>query len=442
MKYIISFLIALLWIPTCFAASQNSEDNRWQREALPFHGLNLTSNGNSFWVCGTDEGIATSSDGGQHWRIKHTLKDSGALLLIQFPTPNFGYAAGTGGVLLITNNAGETWDSLNAGADTILQASFSDAQHGLIHTMNALLYTADGGAHWTPIIPSQDPDRLKSFSYPFSLVALDPSHMAVMLKSNGAQYYSQTFLITDDGGKTWSFADVPDSTLYSFLRVGDQYWTVGTQVVGKGKPGAGLAAPAAFYSSDGRKWISTANDIAACHMEMCTVCQTSGCLDSNGQIATVFADKTAYLNFQPTRELSAKWAATNSTMCFVGKQFECSTFLQDQRRDSKEHLPIPTISVRPLKADSGSVPRCIVCGLDQFIISNKATGPLVIKLAINIAKNGTVESAEVINAPTPDVKEKIERSVDEWIFEPYLKDNIPTAIKLDTAVKIYLIKPR
>ena len=40
------------------------------------------------------------------------------------------------------------------------------------------------------------------------------------------------------GQDLWIIALIPDSTIYSFLRDGGQYWAVGTQVMSKDKPGA------------------------------------------------------------------------------------------------------------------------------------------------------------------------------------------------------------
>src|SRR2546422_8361902 len=36
-------------------------------------------------------------------------------------------------------------------SETILQASFADLQHGLVRTPTSLLFTVDGGLHWTAV---------------------------------------------------------------------------------------------------------------------------------------------------------------------------------------------------------------------------------------------------------------------------------------------------
>ena len=57
--------------------------------------------------------------------------------------------------------------------------------------------------------------------------------MAVMMKQGPAQYEGQGFLVTGDSGKSWKFAGIPNTTLYSFLRASGKYWTVGTEVIHK-----------------------------------------------------------------------------------------------------------------------------------------------------------------------------------------------------------------
>ena len=57
---------------------------------------------------------------------------------IEFFSTNFGYAYGTGGTVLFTNDGGDTWQTQHFGTDTILLASFSDQTHGLLRTAQSL----------------------------------------------------------------------------------------------------------------------------------------------------------------------------------------------------------------------------------------------------------------------------------------------------------------
>lgn len=235
-------------LATTLTARQERLSSDWRSYDLPFRALNVASTGHLLWVCGTEEAIASSSDDGEHWRVKHQTTDGGLLLNINFADSKFGYAAGTGGLFLTTVDGGETWVPHSGISETILQISFADLQHGLIRTPTSLLFTVDGGLHWSPVSLGQNSEDLKHFPYTFSLIALDGSHMAVMLKEGAAQYESQTFLSTQDSGKSWNILNIPSVTLYSFLRVEDQYWAVGTEVIHKDQPGGGYSVPLALHS--------------------------------------------------------------------------------------------------------------------------------------------------------------------------------------------------
>ena len=65
-----------------------------------------------------------SSDAGEHWQVKHRISDGAMRLNIGFSSDKFGYAAGTGGILLTTEDGGDTWSPRSAGNDVILQVLY------------------------------------------------------------------------------------------------------------------------------------------------------------------------------------------------------------------------------------------------------------------------------------------------------------------------------
>jgi Photosynthesis system II assembly factor YCF48 len=439
----IAFLIfSATLIVTAGTASDDKTASDWHAHTLPFRVLNTTSIGPSLWICGTDEAVAVSSDAGEHWQVKHKTTDGALLLNIGFANDKFGYAAGTGGLFLTTEDGGETWVPHSEGKDAILQVSFSDTKHGLIRTFTSLLFTTDGGANWEVVSGGQNSDDIKHFPYTFSLVALDNAHMAVMMKEGSAQYEGQRFLVTGDSGKSWKFVAIPNTTLYSFLRVQGKYWTVGTEVIHKDQPGGGYGVPVALYSSDGEKWDHSSNDLSACKLQMCVGCTTEGCLSANGTISDLFSDKTSYKEFSSNGALTSKWAAAGSAVCFVGNGLQCAEMRPVVKPSSSEG-PLPVaVGPGPLGASIGQGPQCIVCNLDRILIDKKAQGPHTIKLVLEIAKNGIVRNAVAEGAPTPEVKSQIEQQAQEWIFEPYLKDGVGVNVKLNTSVHVNIIKPR
>jgi len=434
------YLAALFF--TTGATGEDKTASDWHAKDLPFRVLNTTSVGPSLWICGTNEAIAVSSDAGEHWQVKHQTTDGAVLLNIGFASDKFGYAAGTGGLLFTTEDGGETWSQRSTGSDTILQISFSDPKHGLIRTFTSLLFTLDGGAHWAVVSADQNTDEIKHFPYTFSLVALDSSHMAIMMKQGAAQYEGQGFLTTEDSGQSWRFSTIPNVTLYSFLRVQGKYWTVGTEVIHKDQPGGGYAVPVALYSSDGSKWEHTSNDLSACKLQMCVACTTEGCLSANGMIAEFFSDKTSYKEFSSNRELTPKWAAASSAICFVGNGLRCTGLKPVVKPNSGEN-PLPTaVGPGPLGAPAAQGPHCIICSMDRIFIDKKAQGAYTIKLELEIAKNGIVRTALAEGAPTPEVKSRLEQQAQEWIFEPYLKDGVGVDVKLNTSVHVNVIRSR
>ncbi|HLZ41256.1 MAG TPA: YCF48-related protein [Candidatus Sulfotelmatobacter sp.] len=431
----------LLLSGTIASAGQEKPASAWNAHDFQFRVLNTTASSGSLWICGTDEAIAVSSDDARTWDVKHHTPDGNTLLNIDFVNESFGYATGTGGIFLTTEDGGKTWRSGSVGKDTILQASFSDSQHGIIRTSSALLLTADGGQHLSVVSDGQNADDIKHFPYTFALVALDPSHMGIMLKQGSAQYEGQRFLVSSDSGKTWSITLIPDSTIYSFLRVGGQYWAVGTQVIGKDKPGGGHALASAFYSSDGEKWTRAHSDVSACQSQMCVACKKEGCFSSNGMITNVFQEKTTYSEFPSKAALTSKWSRSSSTICFVGSNLQCASLKQVDKAKDAEGPPSPVaVSPGPLGATTTTGPQCILCQMDQILIDKGAQGAFTIKLTIMIAKNGTVTDVGSDGAPTPGIKSRIEQQAKQWLFEPSVENGERVNVRLNTSVRVQVIK--
>jgi len=150
-------------LATTLAAGQEQLSPGWHSYDFSFRVLNITSTGHLLWVCGTDETIAVSSDNGTHWQVKHQTADGGLLLNVDFADSKFGYAAGTGGLFLTTVDGGETWVPRSGISETILQVSFADLQHGLIRTAASLLFTVDGGLHWSAVSAGQNSEDMNDF---------------------------------------------------------------------------------------------------------------------------------------------------------------------------------------------------------------------------------------------------------------------------------------
>src|SRR5215467_13964862 len=53
---------------------------QWTEQSTPFPAANITAQGGVLWVCGANEMIASSSDGGRTWEIRHSRPDGKILL--------------------------------------------------------------------------------------------------------------------------------------------------------------------------------------------------------------------------------------------------------------------------------------------------------------------------------------------------------------------------
>jgi photosystem II stability/assembly factor-like uncharacterized protein len=189
----------------------------WSMRDVPVRVINVAGKGNLLWICGSSESIAVSRDNGGEWEVKHIETASQRTLLqIDFASEKFGYATGTGGLLLTTTDGGEAWVDHNFTDQTIAQASFSDENHGVAGAADSVLFTVDGGLHWAKVSEGQNAEIMHHFRHVLSVVALDDSRMGVMLKEGRAQYFSQALLFTQDSGKTWIAPSIPNVTLYSF----------------------------------------------------------------------------------------------------------------------------------------------------------------------------------------------------------------------------------
>ena len=155
-------------LATSLAAGQEQTSPDWRSYDLPFRVLNITSTGQLLWVCGTDETIAVSSDNGAHWQVKHQTVDGALLLNIDFADSKFGYAAGTGGLILTTVDGGETWVPHSGISETILQISLSDLQHGLVRTPTSTLSQSMADCTGQRYLLGRIPTKSKTF--------LTPSH--------------------------------------------------------------------------------------------------------------------------------------------------------------------------------------------------------------------------------------------------------------------------
>jgi photosystem II stability/assembly factor-like uncharacterized protein len=111
--------------------TQTAVTGIWSKATIPFKATSVIATGEVFWICGENEVIASSSDWGNSWVVRHQAPGGATLLNISFANENVGHAAGTKGRLLSTVDGGKTWGVQKAAYDDVWAFSFSDALNGI-----------------------------------------------------------------------------------------------------------------------------------------------------------------------------------------------------------------------------------------------------------------------------------------------------------------------
>ncbi|MDW5264738.1 MULTISPECIES: hypothetical protein [Acidobacteriaceae] len=430
--------LAALMLTTLSYAQTITGPASWTTSDVSFRPINITSTKSSFWICGVGEGIATSVDG-KHWEVKHHIENGGAVLLgIGFASETFGYAFGTSGALLITEDGGTTWLRRNVSDQTILQASLADSSHGIFRTGSALLYL-DGSD--IPHAITEPSEVLRKFPYTYSLVTLSSEKMGILLSEG--PFSEAGFLTTANGGKNWTFYDPPSTGIASFLAVDGHYWMSGFKVVDKDKPGGGHSVPVALTSENGTDWQTASHEVQACHWQECGLCTTTGCFASNSLLINFFHSPTTYFSIPPG-PLTAKWASVRDQICTIHSGVTCNTLaIATDVLAVGDPKPAEQV-VKPLSAkiSSNSSLQCLACGLDPVYVDTKAQGSFVVHVSLLIRSDGTVESAEVKGAPSESLQHKIQAQMFEWLFEPPTQNGKPIRISTQSTISINVVRSK
>jgi hypothetical protein len=418
-------------LPACSARHQiqssrfGAPGKGWRPVSLPFRPIDVTSTANTLWVCGADEMIAKSEDGGQTWQVQHQNTDGEVLLHIGFVGEKIGYAAGTSGLLLWTKDDGETWTPSNAGSEAFLDVSFADDMHGIRHTHSAVEITSDGGATWTPIASLKSNEELAEFKLVWAVAALDGNHSAILLKKG--PYSDQLFFVTGDGGKNWKAVYIPSVGLRSLVVHNGEYWAFGHEVFEKDKPGGGYSVPLALHSADGVNWqhgMRSPNEYSDCNAQ--------GCILWDGAIVDLYHEKPLFWKLPADGSLTPKWAAAGGIVCSVGSVLKCAS-----AKPSGAPPPRPEMNIAVnLAVIPAPVPGCLICRLDSFPISRNLLGRGILYLNFIVRKDGTVGDVRVMLAPAKEIETAVANAVRAWVFQPPRQNGTPVEMKRNLELSV------
>jgi hypothetical protein len=416
--------------------------NEWRTIDLVARPMNIVENKDVLWVCGAEELLANSTDGGKTWSVQHSLKGGGILLSIGFAKEQFGYAAGTGGAIIFTKDGGATWDRMKAPAPVVFGISFSDEKHGLVHTPRAIYTTSDGGATWNPVKIDLGSEDLKGFSHVLMVVAPDVGHMAIVLSQGNSIHYAQRLLITKDSGANWKVVDIPSTGLAALTASGGEYWFAGMEVIEKDKPGGGYGVPLLMHSADGENW----THLQRWSQKEFSVCNVQGCLYWDGAgVKLPPTNPVEYWTFAPEKSVTAKWAIAKGSICSVSTSLKCALVGTTQTlpayTESSTPIAVP-VSPAPLNAPPAKGLECIFCDVERVIVTHDYQGVAEIELKLHIGQNGLVETVEVARATKPEIGERMAAAARNWIFVPYEKDGVSRPVNSSIKLRVQAIKSK
>ena len=416
--------------------------SEWRTIDLTARPINITENNGTLWVCGADELIAASVDGGKSWTAKHNVRNGAVLLTVGFANERFGYAAGTGGSVLLTKDGGDTWIAIQAPAQVVYEVSFSDEKHGLIHTARTIYTTADGGDTWSPVKIDLGNGDLKEFPFVLESVALDAAHMAIILSRGGSHVYEYRLLLTKNGGETWKVVDIPSTGLAKLTAHDGEYWFAGHEVIEKDKPGGGYGVPLIMHSADGESW----THLPRWGKNEFSECNTQGCLYWDGAgVQIPPTSPTSFWMFTTEKMVTARWAVAKGSICSVGVSFKCATVTTTQTIPpyADNSSPIePPIAAPALDAKTSSGLQCIYCDFERIMVTQDFHGPAEVQLKLHIGPNGLVDQVEILHATNSGIGTRVASSARNWIFVPYMKDGTVHPAITEVKLNVQAIKSK
>jgi photosystem II stability/assembly factor-like uncharacterized protein len=212
-----SLVLAALLAAGCGASR---DEGPWPSVRIPtdaeFRGMWFTDSLNG-WITGgghlIDGGIVgRTRDGGRTWSFRSGLLEGGGrrfgLSRVQFLDSLRGCAVGSGGVILVTRNGGESWDLVHRGrssGDDLSDVQFVDDENGWAAGSASILRTQDGGETWGALVYSTSENGYLSGN----AVHFVDTRRGWLAGHSGGLFRS------DDGGATWIPVPLP-------LRIGER----------------------------------------------------------------------------------------------------------------------------------------------------------------------------------------------------------------------------
>lgn len=415
---------------SCFAGDQPSTiTDNWKVVVSPFRSVNITAQGATIWICGVNETISSSNDGGATWETKHQNLDGEVLFAIAFVNDQVGHAAGTGGLLLSTEDGGQTWKR-HIAPGAVRAFSFGNTTDGIavisegssnlrvsssdqaVPMEGSVRITHDGGEHWGDI-SALNLDEFRPFAQTLSVATLDNLHFLMLRRQPEVE---DVFVVTKDGGKSWKAVhpqnDATNRALPRMVFVHEgEYWAFGHELVHREK-GGGYGVPLTLHSKDGETW--THGVSGPKEFDSCT---SQGCYMWDGAVEVLYGEHEQFWALPQDGSLGKKWAIVGGAGCTIS-----DTTLKCGRASTTE---------KPLdKPESGGivylsssnpyfVEGCVECQVEG-IVPDRGGPPSVqqVHASIKVRRDGTVASVSVDYSASKRMSDQISSQLSKWLFEP------------------------
>jgi photosystem II stability/assembly factor-like uncharacterized protein len=425
--------------PTAVASS-------WSNASTPSQAVNVIAVGDVFWICGANEMVASSTDGGSSWTLQHQTPGGATLLNIDFVTNEIGFAGGTGGQLLFTVDGGKSWKAHNAGED-VQAFSFADAHNGIaviggdrnaevglsgqpIVMDGTVKLTHDGGDHWEDIAALSS-EELKPFTQVLAVAALDASDYLMIRRQPRIE---DVFVVSHDAGKSWRMvrprSDDTNRELPRWVFVHDgEYWAFGMELVHRDEHG-GYGVPLTLHSKDGETWIhgtSGNKEFGGCNHQ--------GCFMWDGTVEALYEEQPQYWDLPQDGTMSNIWAFTRHRACTVGKLVECGPVaMTEEPQPRPSPKPVEIANDSPKGAFRLGLPDdCVQCGLSPIPWNIQQRSVLFFNATFRIGSAGDVKEV-TLNQQLETLQTPITQQLSQWRFKP-LTDSADRQKSLRLVVK-------
>lgn len=406
----------------------------WTTVPLPATALGVTEQNGVLWVSGADEMLARSDDRGHTWKVVHFKKDGELLFAMAFAGKD-GWAMGSQGMELHSDDDGAHWKRMGNSLANVVRLVAADSRHLIASSPRSFLVSSDGGKSWVVKalpISKMSPPRM----YPVQAIAMpDAEHAMALLGTLPAALTAEDpeaiFVSTSDGGKTWNVrqfsAGIHIDSLNSdangymapgFRKLGNSYKVV------------------AFHSADGTHWSEAPNkpEVYRCHRSACQLSGAPAWVVWDHGVAT-------YWKTSSMPEMANHWAVIPGVVCAVGNDLQCTL---------AQRLAAAPPEPATLKADDQSrvkpqneikAANCLRCAPPKYPQPDRQrriSGEVDLHAVID--KSGRVKNLTLRAAPSWSLAQAAIDAVKGWIYNPTLLNGKPVEVDTEIVVNYTLTR--